>query len=191
MAVMSSQQKDDLKTKIGLGIVAVVIFGPLLVLGPLLKPVVLKHYETKKLKAPGTPERFYQIATVMMNSFREEEAIKVYTKAYVLFGDDHDSGDIDFSPVLDHDTGYGIGEYYLPWVVEAQPDGVRPDPVQIADRATMAKILAKLGQYYEDKKDYQKCNHIWVCLDSLWPVGSPGQRDGAQGILRSKTRSFN
>lgn len=192
MAVMSEQQKDDLKMKIGLGALAIAIFGPMLLAGPLLEPVVLKHYMTKKLRAPGTPERVHQIGVLMLNTMREEKGLALLEQAYILFGNDHDSGDVDFTPVFEHGAHARAMEssYYMPWVVEAQPDGVRPDPVQVAKPETMAKILATVGQYYEDAKDYKKSNHIWICLDALWPTGTPAHRDGAEGLIRMQSRNY-
>lgn len=187
MGRLSEQQREDLKTKIGIFAVLVAIGAPILLGGPLL-PQVVGHYRKNAKTDPSAPERLYQAAALMTATMRKEQARELLEEWYVLFADDHANG-VDFSGPLEDDSMFR-DYYYLPWVVDKLPDG-RPDPVRVADRELIGKVLARLAKLYEDERQYGNSNHIYACMYHLWPDGSLTFNEADDGRKRALQRSFS
>lgn len=187
MGRMSEQQREDLKTKIGILAFVVAIGGPIVLAGPLL-PKVVDHYRENAKTDPSAPKRLYQAAVIMGMTMRKEEGLKLLEEWYLLFADDHAAG-VDFSGPLQDDPLHR-GDYYCYWVVDALP-GARPDPVQVADRELIGKVLARIAKYYEDERQYINSSHIYACLYHLWPDGSLAYSEGADGRKRAIQRSYS
>ncbi len=193
MARMSEEQKKDLKMRLTLGALALAVVGPLLLAGPLL-PKVVDRYRANP-SDPNAPTVFYYAGKLMISTFRKEQGVAVLEDAYILFGDDHavEDGGIEFTGELVEDTtfrGDEMGYYYLPWVVDRQPDGIRPEPSQVADRELIGKILLAVADALEDERKYKQCRHVYACLFHLWPEGSELHQASADARLRAIMRSY-
>lgn len=195
---MSDEAKKDLKIKITVAVIVVLVGGPLLALGPGM-PSIVKHYREKRAE-PDSPKRLLQCAQLMDMTMREDEAQKLYDDLYLMYsGNDWEA---DFELVLE-ELGTGDDQaFYLPWLVKDydgmpgvdpdDPDIVnrRPAPVSSTRHPIMGEVLQAKAKYLEDARLYGKCRHIYRCLFYMWPDGSPEKAAGKAAEVRHLSRSF-
>lgn len=194
MGQMSEEQKKDLKFKVVAGTFILIVGGTLLAIGPLL-PKVMENTRKHKTEA-NAPARYYYIGLIYTYTFRKEQAKKVFDEFWLLYGDDTTNESLDWEAVA-VDSAFKEDEpYYMPWIVrtmnEKDPPEDRPAPVRTGakERELLGKVLAIQAKYFKDKRSYYESDHLYSCLNSLWPAGSEAQKIGADGIKNKKMRSF-
>ncbi|RMG18432.1 MAG: hypothetical protein D6731_02035 [Planctomycetota bacterium] len=199
MARMSEEQKKDLKLKLALATVVVVVGGAGYLAGPGLEPVFLDYAREHKTE-PWAPEWYYKCAKVMQWTFRPERAQEVFEEFYLTYGG-HD-WELDFEPVLEERHGDEDQAYYLPWV-NAKFDGLpgideddpdiknrRPAPVSKEPHPLLGKVLYEIGFHFERERQYYQCDHIYSVLYHMWPEGSEAHQLAVAARKRRLLSSF-
>lgn len=183
MARYSRDQIRDIKNRLALTAVAAAVGGGVFLFGPGLENVVANAREHRA--EPWAPERMVQVAQVMSWTFREERAIEIYEEFYLAYSGDEEL--VDFGEV----TEYEVNSYFIP-AIARRYDEEHPRPKRVGEKAhpLLGKVLAAYAMHWERRRRYDISDHIWLCLERLWPPGSPEQQFGADGIRRSMLRSF-
>lgn len=188
----SEEQKKDLKFKLYvLGFLAMVGI-PIVAIGPMLPNIIAKYEKTPT--HPDSAKRMLIAIQIQNSTMRAEAAEKNLVKWITLFVDEES---YEWDAVMDG-TGeftmqkYGMGEGleergFTPWL---WPETERPAPVKPANQELVAEALDLYATMLEDKKEYPKVAHIYVCLANMFTQDSPGQLTGEDGFKRCAIRSF-
>ncbi|MGE0713229.1 MAG: hypothetical protein AB7N76_36560 [Planctomycetota bacterium] len=191
---MSEEQRKDLKLKLTLLTIVVIIGVPIAAAGPYLGKV-RDHFREKAKEDPNAPHRYVQIAMLYSWTGRQAAARETCEEFWKLFMSDQE--DYDSIPEANYckyaiHRSDGVPQSYMPWLLEKFPDGVKPEPVRKASRDDAAEILELYANILCDEKppNYPFADHIHTLLASFWPPGSKGQKYGADGLLRMKQRSY-
>jgi hypothetical protein len=187
MARMSEEQKKDLKFKLGLAVLALCIAIPVCVIGPYIESV-RDHYRDNAATDPNAPTRLYWIATIQMNTGREEAGIKTCELFWELFMSDEEDWDLAEETSL-HKYLDEVPLSYMYWKLTEDEDEKKA-PVALADKEVVAKVLVLLGNYFEGEHNYERSDHLMGALRAFWPEGTEGRIQGDKGLTRSQGRSF-
>lgn len=186
---MSEEQKKDLKIKVVVGAIVLVVAGTILALGPMLPKILASVRKNKK--DPGAAAKYYYIGTIFKWTGRGDDAIKTYEEFWLNYVDDA-AEEWDWEAVQE-ESKYEE-EAFIPWKIREfeEADKTKPAPIRgmtKKEKELFGKILANMAKYYRDKRDH-RCDHLYACLEKLWPSGSELQKIGADGVKWKKTRSF-
>ncbi len=169
----SDEQWKDLKMKIQIGILALVVGTLGFLGGPGIGKIV--NYAKKNKEKPWAAKWLYRCGRFMEMTWRDEQALKLYENDfYLLYSGDESK--LDWSTVQqDMANARGKGEVllpadrcFLPWISQAftpesRPpwvggEGAKPDPL-------LQDVLYRVLKYYEDHRDSLRFQHIYkACL---------------------------
>lgn len=165
----SDEQWKDLKLKIQLGIVALIV-GVLAYLGgPGIGRIV--NYSKKNKDKPWAAKWLYNCGRFMEMTWRDDKALELYENdMYLLYCGDESK--LDWEPVQ-KEMAFARGKpdnldpgdrFFLPWIAqkytpETRPawiggEGAKPHPML---QAALYRVL----KYYEDHRDSLRVQHIY------------------------------
>ena len=80
----------------------------------------------------------------------------------------------------------------LPGVDEDDDEIVnrRPDSITTKPHALFGKVMLKRAKYFEGKKEYWHCRHVYAVIKHMWPAGSYESVEAEKAHRRDAMRSF-
>jgi hypothetical protein len=182
MARYSPDQIRDMKNRFALGTFAVVVGLAVYLVGPGLEKVAINAREHHT--EPWAAERMVQVATVMSWTFRQRHAVALYEQFYLYYSGDEER--IDFEEISEW-----CEPSYVPSIALRYGED-RPRPKRVGDERhpLLGQVLAAYAKHWEDQRRYDVSDHIWRCLQTFWPRGTPDWQAGAAGVRRALLRNF-
>jgi hypothetical protein len=192
----SDEQWKDLKMKIQLGILALVVGAAAYLGGPGIGKIV--NYAKKNKEKPWAAKWMYNCGRFMEMTWRDDQALALYeTEIYPLFCGDESK--LDWTQVQS-EMAFARGKqelspldrYFLPWVVETyvpietRPpwiggEGAKPNPVL---QAALYRVL----KHYEDRRDSLRVQHLYkACLRT---GAFPPDDEASQRMLDAERRGI-
>ncbi len=169
----SDEQWKDLKIKIQLGILALVVGTVVFLGGPGIGKIV--NYAKKNKDKPWAAKWLYNCGRFMEMTWRDEQALKLYENdMYLLYCGDESK--LDWELVQkEMANARGKGEvlepsdrHFLPWIAQAYTPESRPPWVGGEGAKPNPKLqdaMYRVLKYYEDHRDSLRVQHIYkACL---------------------------
>jgi len=194
MGQMSEEQKKDLKIKLVILALILMVGGVGAFLGPYL-PVYEKKL-VKNASQPGTAKKLYWVGVVFDATGRDDKAMDTFANIWLLYGDDYEGGEHDWEELAGHSDLVGNTDWpqdtYMPWRVKVleDQDKDRPKPVfsNKETRKYMGLGFSRAAAIMWDKRAYHASDHLYACLRYLWPKGSELAVEGADRYKAKNSR---
>lgn len=191
MARMSEEQWNDLKFKIGVGVVLLVVGSAAYGIGPGLKKFVA-HARAHKTE-PWAPKWYYNIGRIYEATWRRQEALETYKEFYFNYcGDERQLPGIG---LVFEETQYPHTEHYA-FVPIWAAQGGRPSWIggeNAKPHPLMADVLMRLSRDEEDKRNYIDARLYYrMVLDNpdVFPPGSKAHVEAEAAKKRDIQRGF-
>lgn len=165
----SDEQWKDLKLKIQLGIVALVVGTCIFLVGPGIGKVV--NYAKKNKDKPWAAKWLYNCGRIMEMTWRDEKALELYENDfYLLYCGDESK--LDWSVVQteaaaqrgDREKLDPTDRFFIPWTAakytpETRPpwvggEGAKPHPL-------MQDVLYRVLKFYENHRESLRVAHLY------------------------------
>ncbi len=192
----SDEQWKDLKMKIQLGIVALIVGTAIFFVGPGLGKIV--NYAKKNKDKPWAAKWLYNCGRLMEMTWRDDKALELYENDFYLLycGDE---SQIDWTEVQ-KEMAQAQGQpeklsdsdrFFLPWIAakytpETRPawvggEGAKPHPL-------LEAVLYRVLKFYENHRDSLRVQHIYKAC--LRPPGIfPADAESHQRMIDAERRA--
>lgn len=188
MARMSEEQWSDLKFKITIGVILLIVGFAVYSIGPGLDSLYLKRARTHKAE-PWAPKWFYNVGRIYEATGRMPKALETYKEFYFNYcGDEKQLPGIE---VAFEATEWGNTENYAlvpQWAGGSRPswvggEGAKPHPM-------MADVLMRLSRHEEDQRNYPQARLYYMMVLENFPAGSPAYVQAEAAKKRDVARGF-
>lgn len=186
----SDEQWKDLKTKILVGIILLVVGGSAYSIGPGLEKYLDRARRQKT--AEWAPRWYYNIARIYEATWRKEKARAVYEEFYLTYCGDESK--IEALDAVIEETKWNTEQRsFWPDVAGRYSPESRPAWVGGEDakpHPLMADVLVKVSRMYEDERIYPQCRYAYLCVLRCFPEGTKAYEAAKKAEHRAVQRSF-
>lgn len=187
MARMSEEQWNDLKLKITIVVILLIVGSAAYAIGPGLNKFVL-HARANKT-ADWAPKCYYWIGRIYETTWRWPQAEEVYKEFYHNYSGDEKL--LEGIGVVFEDIDYPHQDYYamIPkWAGESRPswvggEGAKPHPL-------MAEVLMRLSKHEEEARNYIDARLYYRMVLENFPRENPAFALAEAAKKRDLSRSF-
>lgn len=189
MARMSEEQWNDLKFKITVGVIVLVVVGSAYGIGPGLKKFRASAI-ARRTELDFAPKRLYQIGRIYEATWRPAEALETYKQFYWNYcGDEKQLPGIGV--VFEELNWQWTDNYALIPMWAGTPgrpswvggENAKPHPL-------LAEVLMRLSRIEEDKRNYSEARLYYRMVLDNFPAGSQAYVAAEAAKKRDVQRGF-
>ncbi|MCO5168049.1 MAG: hypothetical protein M9894_17025 [Planctomycetes bacterium] len=188
---MSEEQWNDLKFKITIAVVLLVVGGCVYAIGPGLE----KFRDRARLRKtePWAPEWYFKIGRIYEATWRMDKAVDVYQEFYLHWSGDEQQFryelnevleeakfDLDFISFYPDVAGRYTKDTRPAWV---GGEGAKPHPL-------MAEVLMRLCRFEEDRRNYHTARYYYLVVLKCFPEGTQAHKDALAAQKRYAQRGM-